>query len=79
MATSAGTLRFRAKDKGSGKLQITVVSCSVSFRGVEKKRFFEEDFFCKIHFDILQHKDLRDADAAGVGFGNKSDPYVKVW
>merc|ERR1712055_1214784 len=51
MATSAGTIRFRAKDKGSGKLQITVVSCS----------------------------DLRDADAAGVGFGNKSDPYVKVW
>merc|ERR1711972_516218 len=51
MATTAGTLRFRAKDKGDGKLQITVVSCS----------------------------DLRDADAAGIGFGNKSDPYVRVW
>merc|ERR1712212_1259272 len=51
MATSAGTIRFRAKDKGDGKLQITVVSCS----------------------------DLRDADAAGIGFGNKSDPYVRVW
>merc|ERR1712212_679488 len=51
MATSAGTIRFRAKDKGSGKLQITIVSCS----------------------------DLRDADAAGIGFGNNSDPYVRVW
>ena len=73
-------IRFRAKDKGDGKLQITVVSCSVSFRDVEKKREIVKKKLIKVYFHyFLQHKDLRDADAAGVGFGNKSDPYVRVW
>ena len=30
------------------------------------------------HYHHLQLKDLPDADAAGIGFGNKSDPYVIV-